>query len=111
MSEITDRVKEQLEQLNSSADQILSASRGLYVKIKEESNKQFEELVKTGEAQTSEDKPLIEVIKTDFMAPFSDIKSTLAQLKSASLGLVVKARQSGETLFSELVELGSKQVQ
>lgn len=107
MSEFSDRVKGQLDQFNSSIDQIINASRGLYLKIKEESNKQFDELVKAGEAQKTADEPLLIQLKKDITTPFEDVKGSLEQLKSASLGLVVKARGAGEQYFNELVELGS----
>ena len=60
MSEFSDRVKTQLEQFNASVDQVINAYRGLYVKIKEESNKQFDELVKTGEAQLKAEESFLE---------------------------------------------------
>jgi len=107
MSEFSDRVKEQLDQFNKSIDQIINASRGLYIKIKEEGNKQFDELVKTGEAQKTAEESLLEQLKKDISQPFDDVKGSLTQIKSASLGLVLKARESGEQYFNELVELGA----
>ncbi|HAG93487.1 MAG: hypothetical protein CMK83_02625 [Pseudomonadales bacterium] len=110
MSEFSDRVKTQLEQFNASVDQVINAYRGLYVKIKEESNKQFDELVKTGEAQLKAEESFLEQLKKDVTAPFDDVKSSLDQLKNASVGLVIKARNSGESYFEELVELGHSKV-
>jgi len=107
MSEITNRMKEQLDQFSKSIDQIINASRGLYVKIREESNKQFEELVKTGESQQADDTSLLTQLRKDITTPFEDVKGSLDQLRNASVGLVVKARESGEQYFNELVELGS----
>jgi polyhydroxyalkanoate synthesis regulator phasin len=104
MSEITDRVKEQLEQFNSTIDQLVTASRGLYVKVREESNKQFKELVSAGEATDAE--TLLKEIRTGVTSPFEDYKGSLEQIKHASRGLIVKARESGEKVFNELVELG-----
>ncbi len=106
MSELSDRVKDQLEQFNSSVDQVINASRGLYLKIKEESNKQFDELVKTGEAQTAEES-FLKQLKEDITSPFDDVKSTVDQLKNAYIGLVVKTMDSSEKIFEELVELGA----
>ena len=111
MSEFSDRVKSQVEQFNASVDQVINAYRGLYVKIKEEGNKQFDELVKTGEAQLKAEESFLEQLKKDISAPFDDVKSSLDQLKNASVGLVVKARNSGETYFDELVELGNSKVE
>jgi polyhydroxyalkanoate synthesis regulator phasin len=108
MSEFSDRIKEQLEQFNDSIDQIINASRGLYIKIKEESNKQFDELVKAGEAQKTADASLLDQLRKDITSPFEDMKGSLNQLRSASLGLVVKTREAGEQYFNELVELGAK---
>jgi DNA anti-recombination protein RmuC len=111
MSEFSDRVKAQLDQFNTSVDQIINASRGLYVKIKEESNKQFDELVKTGEQQLQAEESFLNQLKKDISTPFEDVKSTLDQIKNASVGLVVKARESSETYFDELVELGNGKVE
>ena len=108
MSEISDRVKEQLDLFNNSIDQIINASRGLYIKIKEESNKQFDELVKAGEAQKTTEESLLDQLRKDITHPFEDVKGSLTQLKSASMGLVFKAREAGEQYFSELVELGAQ---
>ena len=110
MSEFSDRVKEQMEQLNSSVDQVKSAYRGLYVKIKEEGNKQFDELVKTGKAQAEAEESFLTQLKTDISAPFDDVKSTMDQLKNAYVGFVVKAVNSSEQVFDELVELGSSKI-
>lgn len=107
MSEFADRIKGQLEQFNNSIDQIINASRGLYLKIREEGNKQFDELVKTGEAQQTSEESLLNQLKKDIATPFEDVKSSLDQLKHASVGLVVKARDAGEQYFNELVELGT----
>lgn len=111
MSKFSVRVKTQLEQFNSSVDQIINASRGLYVKIREESNKQFDELVKAGEQQLQAEESFLEQLKKDIINPFEDVKSSLDQLKNASVGLVVKARKSSESYFDELVELGSTTVE
>lgn len=110
MSEFSDRVKGQVEQFNSSVDQIINASRGLYTKIKEESNKQFEELVKTGEQQMSAEESFLAQLKKDVMTPFEDVKGSLGQIKSAYVGFVVKARNTGEQYFDELVELGTSKM-
>ncbi len=104
MTEITDRVKEQLDQFNNTIDQLVSASRGLYLRIKEEGNKQFNELVEAGQSQDTEE--LLKEIREDVTEPFEDVKGTLEQLKKASIGLIVKARESGDKYFHELVELG-----
>ncbi len=107
MSEFSDRIKEQLEQFSSSVDQIINASRGLYIKLKEESNKQFDELVKAGEAQQASEESLLVLLRKDIASPFDDVKGSLTQLRSASLGFIFKTREAGEQYFNELVELGT----
>lgn len=107
MSEIADRVKEQLGQINTSVDQFVNASRGLYVKIKDESNKQFDELVKAGEAQKEVESNFLKQLGNDFLSPFQDPKESFTQMKNASVGFYVKAKDQSEKYFDELVELGS----
>lgn len=109
MTELKDRVKDQLDQFNSSIDQLVSASKGLYLKAVEEGNKQFKELVDAGVAQSESGEDLLAQIRNDVTGPFEDLKGSLEQIKNASLGLVVKARTSGEGYFNELVELGQKE--
>ena len=109
MTELKDRVKDQLDQFNSTIDQILNASKGLYLKAVEEGNKQFKELVDTGVAQSESGEDIISQIRNDVTGPFEDIKGSIEQIKNASVGLVVKARSSSEEYFSELVELGQKE--
>lgn len=110
MSEFSDRVKDQVEQINTSVDQVVTASRGLYVKIKEESNKQFDELVKTGKEQAEAEETFMEQLKKDITAPFDDVKSSLEQVKSAYVGLMVKAINRGEQFFDELVKVGNEKL-
>lgn len=109
MTELKDRVKDQLDQFNSSIEQLVSASKGLYLKAVEEGNKQFKDLVDTGVAQSESGEDLLAQIRSDVTGPFEDVKGSLEQIKNASLGLVVKARTSGEEYFNELVELGQKE--
>lgn len=109
MTEITDRVKEQLETFNSTIEQLVSASRGLYVKVREESNKQFKELVATGETKDTD--TLLQELRSDVTGPFEDVKGSLGQLKNASVGLILRARESGDKYFSELVELGQSKTE
>lgn len=104
MSEISDRVKEQLEQFNSKLEQVVTASRGLYLKVKEESNKQFKELVEAGQTQDTD--AFLSQLRKDVTTPFEDVKSSIEQLKNASFGLLIKARENSDKVFTELVELG-----
>lgn len=104
MSEISDRLKEQLEQVNATLEQIATASKGLYLKVKEESNKQFKELVEAGQTQDTD--AFLNQLRKDVTTPFEDVKSSIEQLKNASFGLLIKARESSDKVFTELVELG-----
>lgn len=106
MTELKDRFKDQLEQFEATIDQLVSASKGLYLKAKEEGNKQFQEWVDAGAAQSESGANFLEQIRADVTGPFEDVKGSLEQLKNASLGLVIKARDTSESYFNELVELG-----
>jgi len=113
MTEIKDRVKEQLEQFNSNIEQVVSASRGLYIKLKEEGNKQFNDFVSAGEAQKAAEaegaNTVIAQLTNDVKDQFGDVKGSIKQIKKASLGLIVKAKESSDKVFGELVELGQKE--
>ena len=110
MAEISDRVKEQLEQFNTTIDQVINASRGLYLLIKEESNKQFNDLVEAGEAQKAAEaegaESLLAQLTKDVSEQFDDVKGSISSLRSASLGFIAKAKESSEQTFSDLVEKG-----
>jgi len=113
MSEITDRIKEQFEELSGKVEQAVSAARGLVVKVKEDANSRFDELVAAGEAQAAAEAEgqdtIIEQIKTEVKEQLEDVKGSFDQLKSASLGLAVKAKEESNKYFNELVELGTKE--
>lgn len=111
MTELKDRFKDQLEQFESTIDQLVSASKGLYLKAKEEGNKQFQVWVDAGAAQNESGANFLEQVRADVTGPFEDVKGSLEQLKNASLGLVIKARDTGESYFNELVELGQSKEQ
>ena len=89
MTEISDRVKEQLEQFNTTLDQVINASRGLYLLIKEESNKQFSGLVEAGEAQKAAEadgaESLLAQLTKDVSGQFDDVKGSISSIRSASL--------------------------
>ena len=106
MTELKDRFKDQLEQFEATIEQLVSASKGLYLKAKEEGNKQFKGLVDAGAAQAESGANFLEQLRADVTGPFEDVKGSLEQLKNASLGLVIKARDTGESYFNELVSLG-----
>lgn len=106
MNEISGLVKEQLEQFNATLEQVINASRGLYLKVKEEGNKQIKGLIEVG--QTQDGDAFLSQLKKDVATPFEDVKGSIEQIKNASFGLLVKARESSDKVFTELVELGQK---
>lgn len=110
MTEIKDRVKEQLEQFNTTVDQVVNASRGLYLLIKEEGNKQFNEFVVAGEAQKAAEAEgadtIMSQLSKDVSGQLEDVKSSLTVIRNASRGLLVKAIESSEQTFNELAEKG-----
>ena len=110
MTGIKDRVK---EQFNSSIEQVVSASRGLYIKIKEEGTKQFNDLVSAGEAQKAAEaegaNSVIAQLTSDVKVQLGDVKGSLKQIKTASLGLIVKTKESSDKVFGELVDRGQKE--
>ena len=110
MAEISDRVKDQLEQFNNTLDQVVSASRGLYLLLKEEGNKQFNELVVAGEAQKAAEADgadtLLTQLTKDVTEQLDDVKGSISTIRTASLGLIAKAKKTSEQTFSELVEKG-----
>jgi len=113
MKEITDkvtgRVKAQFEQVSDSVTQVLSAGRGLYFKLSETSGKQFEELVKVGEAKQQSGESLVNHLKESLQE--IDAKSSASQIKLAALGLLNKTLESGEKVFTDLVKHGEVKTQ
>ncbi len=107
MSEFADKLKGQLSQVNESLEQLTKAGRGLLLKVTQQSSQQFQQLVKTGEAHQAGGESLTTQLKTSLSESFSgDTKESLNQLRLAALGLVTKAKESGEKYFEELVQLG-----
>ena len=111
MSEFSDQLKNQLEQAGEAFEQILTASRGLAVKAREQGNKTFQEWVALGEAQleaeANGEEPLINQIGQSIKGQLEDLNHSAEQIKVASLGLVLKAKEQSNKVFSELVEAGN----
>lgn len=105
MSDISDKVKEQVEKANGNFSEIITAGRGLLMKIKDESNKQYKELVQLGE-KTEEEESLIKDFREMIESPFKDMKGTTSAWKFASLGLLLKMKTDSQAFYHELVELG-----
>ncbi len=103
MEKTTDKIKDQMEQMNESLSQLVCASKGLMLKITETSNKQFNELVKAGEG-----KNFAAEIKSA-LPKISDTKSSIKQLKSATIGLISKSKEFSSRYFNELIKQGECQ--
>lgn len=113
MKELTDKVtgkvKEQFEQVSDSFTQVITAGRGLYFKLSETGGKQFEELVKVGEAKQQSGETLVNHLRESLQE--IDAKSSANQLKLAALGLLNKTLESGEKVFTDLVKHGEGKTQ
>ena len=101
---VTNKVKEQLEQVSGSVAQVLSAGRGLYFKLSETGTKQFDELVKVGEAKKESGQTLVGHVKESFQD--IDPKTSATHLRFAALGLLNKTLENSEKVFSDLVKYG-----
>ena len=113
MKEITDKVtgkvKEQLEYVSDSFNQVVSAGRGLYFKLSETGAKQFEELVKVGESKRDAGETLTNHLRESLQE--IDAKNSAVQLKLAALGLINKTLETGERIFTDMVKYGEEQSQ
>lgn len=103
MEKTTDKIKDEVENMNESLNQLVCAGKGLILKITETSNKQFNELVKAGEGKTFSAE-----IK-NALPKISDAKTSIQQLKSASIGLISKSKEVGSRYFNELIKQGECQ--
>ena len=114
MSELTDRIKSQLEQANEAVEQVKTASRGLVVKAIDRSTKAFRELIELGEAQLEAEAnggdSLASQLSTGFRAQLEDLSASAEQVKVASIGLVIKTKAQGTKVFSDLIEAGNTEV-
>lgn len=109
MHPMTEKMREQLAQLNGSIAQVAKAGRGLFTVVSEESKKQFSDLVKTGEAQQNQGLDILGQVKSAFPDAL-DVKTSAKTLSFAARGLLNKAKSESEKLFNELVTLGNTQV-
>jgi hypothetical protein len=103
MEKAGDKIKAQMDQMNESLSQLACASKGLIVKISETGSKQFNEFVKAGEGKT-----FTAEIK-NALPKIADAKTSIQQLKSATIGLISKSKEIGSRYFNELVKQGEKQ--
>ena len=102
MTDIKEKVKEQLDQANQSIEQITKAGRGLVIKLSDGTNKQFNELVKVGQQQEEEGKSLASQVRAAWDGQFTN-KEYLGKLKLATLGLVTKTKDGAQKMFEELL--------
>lgn len=113
MSELKELINEQVEQIKINLDKLATAGVGLIVKVRDEADKQFSSLVQAGEGKhlfgKSETSSLAEELTNDIKAQFDDVQSSAEKFRVASLGLIVKVKESSEKYFDELVELGKKE--
>jgi len=109
MHPITEKMKDQLAQLNGSIAQVAKAGRGLVTVVSEESKKQFSDLVKTGEAQQNQGLDILSQVKSTLPEAL-DVKTSAKTLSFAARGFINKAKAESEKLFNELVALGNTQV-
>lgn len=107
MSEINDKIKEQVEKINDSVEQVVKAGKGLAIKIKEESNKQYNELVELGEKTEDSEEKLISQFREFLETTLKDYKGSSKQVVLAGRGLATRVKDNSESFFNELVELGT----
>ena len=97
------------ETITDTLEQIKKASLGLAVKVREESSKQYNELVALGAKEESAEENLVQQFRTFMEESFKDIKGTGNQVKLAGLGFAARVRDDSQSVFNELVELGTKE--
>ena len=103
MSQITDKVKEQLDELTKQLNRVDAAGRGLIVKVSEEGSRQLEELAKEGETQLESGNTLTEQVKS-IVKYNGDAKELVGTLKLAALGLYEKVRSESKKIIDDLVK-------
>lgn len=113
MSELKDRINEQVQQIKTNLDKLATAGVGLIVKVRDEADKQFTSLVEAGEGKQlfgkGETSSVAEELTNDIKAQFTDVQTSAEKLRVASLGFIVKLKDSTEKYFDELVEIGKKE--
>lgn len=104
MNEMTEKVsetvKQQMDQANSTFNEWLNAAKGLIVKMTQSSTEQFESLVKAGEG-----KKISEEIKSAF-GEFNDPKESANQIRYAAIGLFSKTKETSNKYLKEFAEIG-----
>ena len=107
MTKIKIYVKYKLEKFNSKLDRVIIASQGLYILIRDEGNKQLNELVIAGEAKKATEAKGGDVkISKGGRVQREDMNISISNIRSASLGIIAKAKESSEQVFNELVDKG-----
>jgi polyhydroxyalkanoate synthesis regulator phasin len=103
MSQISDKVKDQVESMTKQINRLEAAGRGLLLKVSEESSRQFEQLAKEGEAQLESGNTLSQQLKNTVQVE-GGVKQVAQTLKLAALGLVTKAKSETQNIIDELVK-------
>ncbi|HET8705814.1 MAG TPA: hypothetical protein VFM46_05880, partial [Pseudomonadales bacterium] len=80
MSELKDRINEQVQQIKTNLDKLATAGVGLIVKVRDEADKQFNSLVQAGEGKQlfgkGETSSVAEELTNEIKAQFSDVQSS-----------------------------------
>ena len=106
MSEFTTSVKEQYETGVESFEKLITAGKGLAVRVRENSTKQFNELVQAGEKTDETSKGLVKQVRDSIECQLTDAKKAAKKVRLASLGLITQIKDSSEHYYNELVKLG-----
>jgi len=106
MSDFTDKVLDQYELGLESIDKLITAGKGLAIRIRDESSKQFNELIDAGKELEDSDKGILEQVKESLEEQLGDVKGTAHKARLASLGLLSQVKDNSEKFFNDLVTLG-----
>ncbi|MBL4865825.1 MAG: hypothetical protein JKY67_05570 [Pseudomonadales bacterium] len=106
MGEFTTKVKDQYETGVESFEKLITAGKGLAVRVRENSSKQFNELVKAGEKTEGASKGLVKQVRDSIEEQLTDAKAAAKKVRLASLGLLTQIKDNSEHYYNELVKLG-----
>jgi hypothetical protein len=107
VEKISEKVKQRWNKAHRTLNQCRNASKGLIVKITQTSADQFNSLAKFGEERSIRQE--IKKAISNFDGPIESakrMKYATVGLFSKSLGLVSKAKNTGDKYFKEFVSLG-----
>lgn len=101
MSQFTDKIKGQIESVNKQVDRVSCASRGLVMKISEETGRQLDDLVKEGETQLESGNDFTTQIKGSVKIE-GDTKEIATMWRMAIIGLIKKAKLESKKIIEDL---------